>query len=158
MNEEWKGLSLAELIDLLEPVREPAPISMSPQTIGWVWLGLFVLVVAALLFWRVAQHRRRNAYRRAALAELSQSAPDASALALLVRRTALAAYPRSSVASLFGETWLAFLDKAYGGNGFSNGPGKVLATAPYQGETADEPLKQLVKVWIEKHRKELPDA
>ncbi|MEL7524202.1 MAG: DUF4381 domain-containing protein [Pseudomonadota bacterium] len=158
MNEEWKGLSLPELIDLLEPVREPAPISMSPQTIGWVWLGLFVLVVAALLFWRVAQHRRRNAYRRAALAELAQSAPDASALALLVRRTALAAYPRSSVASLFGETWLAFLDKAYGGNGFSNGPGKVLATAPYQGETADEPLKQLVKVWIEKHRKELPDA
>lgn len=158
MNEEWKGLSLAELIDLLEPVREPAPISMAPQTIGWVWLGLFVVVIAALLFWRFAQHRRRNAYRRAALAELAQLAPDASALAQLVRRTALAAYPRSSVASLFGETWLAFLDKAYGGNGFSNGPGKVLAAAPYQGETADEPLRQLVKVWIEKHRKELPDA
>lgn len=158
MNEEWKGLSLAELIDLLEPVREPAPISMAPQTIGWVWLGILVLVIAALLIWRFVQHRRRNAYRRAALAELAKSATDASALALLVRRTALAAYPRSSVASLFGETWLTFLDRAYGGNGFSSGPGKVLATAPYQAETADEPLRQLVKVWIENHRRELPDA
>ncbi|WP_420332310.1 DUF4381 domain-containing protein [Roseibium sp.] len=158
MNEEWKGLSLAELIDLLEPVPEPAPVSMAPQTIGWVWLGLIVFVLVAALVWYLARRWRRNAYRRAALAELAHSAPDTSSLALLVRRTALAAYPRSSVASLFGETWLVFLDKAYGGSGFSNGPGKVLATAPYKGETTDEPLRQLVKEWIEKHRRELPDA
>lgn len=158
MNEEWKGLSLAELIDLLEPVPEPAPISMAPQTIGWVWLGLILLVLIAVLVWRLAQRWRRNAYRRAALAELAQSAPDASSLALLVRRTALAAYPRSAVASIFGENWLAFLDRSYGGSGFSRGAGKVLATAPYQGETTDEPLRLLVKEWIKKHRRELPDA
>lgn len=158
MNEEWKGLSLAELIDLLEPVPEPAPISMAPQTIGWVWLGLVVLLLFAFVLWRLARHWRQNAYRRAALAELARSTPDSSSLALLVRRTALAAYPRSTVASLFGETWLTFLDKAYGGSGFSNGPGKVLATAPYQGEAVDEPLRLLVKEWIKKHRKELPDA
>lgn len=158
MNEEWKGLSLAELIDLLEPVPEPAPISMAPQTIGWVWLGLVVLLLFAFVLWRLARHWRQNAYRRAALAELARSSPDSSSLALLVRRTALAAYPRSTVASLFGETWLTFLDKAYGGSGFSNGPGKVLATAPYQSEAVDEPLRLLVKEWIKKHRKELPDA
>lgn len=158
MNEEWKGLSLAELIDLLEPVPEPAPISMVPQTMGWVWLGLLLLVICAALIWMLVRRWRRDAYRRAALAELGKTAQDASSLARLVRRTALAAYPRSAVASLFGDSWLTFLDEAYGGNGFSNGPGKVLATAPYQKELAGEPLRQLVKEWIKRHRREFPDA
>lgn len=158
MNEEWKALSLAELIDLLEPVPEPAPISMAPQTLGWVWLGLLALVLLSVLVWHLLKRWRRDAYRRAALGELAHSAPDASSLALLVRRTALAAYPRAAVASLFGDAWLTFLDKTYGGSGFSDGPGKALATAPYQDETAGEPLRLLVKEWIKKHRRELPDA
>src|SRR5262245_3171457 len=44
-----------------------------------------------------------------------------SALALLVRRTALAAFPRQEVASLAGPAWLAFLDRSYGGHEFSQG-------------------------------------
>nr|WP_319387401.1 DUF4381 domain-containing protein [uncultured Roseibium sp.] len=157
MNEEWKGLNLAELIELLEPVPEPAPISMAPQTMGWVWLGLVLLLLCAALTRILVQRWRRDAYRRAALAELGTSAQDASSLARLVRRTALAAYPRSAVASLFGNSWLTFLDDAYGGSGFSNGPGKVLSTAPYQQEPAGEPLRLLVKEWIKRHRRELPD-
>lgn len=157
MHEEWKGLSLAELIDLLEPVPEPAPISMAPQTMGWVWLGLMLLVLGAALVWMFLRRWRRDAYRRAALAELGNTAQDASSIARLVRRTALAAYPRSAVASLFGDSWLTFLDDAYGGSGFSNGPGKVLATAPYQEEPAGEPLTLLVKEWIKRHRRERSD-
>lgn len=157
MHEEWKGLSLAELIDLLEPVPEPAPISMAPQTMGWVWLGLMLLVLGAALVWMFLRRWRRDAYRRAALAELGNTAQDASSLAHLVRRTALAAYPRSAVASLIGDKWLTFLDDAYGGSGFSNGPGKVLATAPYQEEPAGEPLRLLVKEWIKRHRRERSD-
>ena len=118
MNEAWQGLNLPELIDLLEPVPEPAPISMAPQTIGWLWLGLALLIFCALLVWRFARHWRRNAYRRAALAELARSAPDASSLALLVRRTALAAYPRSAVASLYGDRWLRFLTRRMAAAGF----------------------------------------
>ena len=33
------------MIDLLEPAPEPDPVSMWPQTMGWLWLGLILLVL-----------------------------------------------------------------------------------------------------------------
>ena len=46
MTEDLAGLTLVELLDLLEPVVEPPPVPLWPQTQGWIWLGL---AVAALL-------------------------------------------------------------------------------------------------------------
>ncbi|MEO9528981.1 MAG: DUF4381 domain-containing protein, partial [Roseibium sp.] len=77
---------------------------------------------------------------------------EASRLAGLLRRTALSAYPRAEVASLHGAEWLAFLDRAYGGSAFSEGPGWHLIAAPYRPETTQEPLKPLVRTWIKMHR------
>lgn len=156
MKEEWKGLGLAELIDLLEPVPEPLPVSMVPQTAGWIWLGLMLLGSFIFLLIRIRQFRRRSAYRREALRELARCGDDPVALAVLLRRTALAAYPRTVVASLFGEDWLKFLDQAYGGNGFTSGPGRLLGTLPYEsGDGAGKDgLNPLVGEWIRRHRRE----
>lgn len=154
MNEDWKGLNLAELIDLLEPVPEPPPVSMLPQTAGWIWLALLLLAIAFYLIRRFWHSWQRNAYRRAALSELAHCSGDIEQLARLVRRTALAAYPRARVASLFGKDWLQFLDRAYGGDGFSNGPGKVLATGPYRGGSAEDRVEELVRVWIKQHQRD----
>lgn len=155
MNEDWQGLSLVELLDRLEPVPEPAPISMWPQTIGWLWLSLIVLFALGYIAYRLVRYRHRTAYRRAALAELA-NCPDDNALALLVRRTALAAYPRTRVASLSGPAWLSFLDRTGSGPDFTEGPGKSLATAPYRDTAAETGTRQAVSRWIRHHRPDQP--
>jgi Ca-activated chloride channel family protein len=154
MKDEWKGLNLVELLDLLEPVPEPEPISMMPQTVGWLWLLLFLAALFVLFGRKLVKHRKENAYRNQALDELAQSSDDPTVLSNLIRRTALAAYPRYSVASLSGSDWLEFLDRSYGGKEFTSGHGQALASAPYR-ENSDAPnLKPLVKDWIRSHRRD----
>src|SRR3954468_24052170 len=118
---------LAGLIDI--PL--PQEVSLLPQT--WPSRIAIVLIVvsAAGAIWRFVHHRRANRYRREALSELdrirqtSDAAPRrlADQLALLVRRTALGAFPRQTIAPLTGTAWLAFLDRSYGGGGVWRGVG-----------------------------------
>lgn len=152
MNDDWQGLSLVDLLDLLEPVPEPAPISMLPQTIGWLWLLLIVLLAFGYIFYRLVRYRQRTAYRRAALAELATGPDDATTLARLVRRTALEAYPRAHVASLSGRAWLSLLNRTGACSDFSDGPGAQLATAPYRDTATETGTKQAVSRWIRHHR------
>ncbi len=154
MSEHLEGLNLVELLDALEPIPEPAAIPLTPQTAGWLWLGAALIAVAVVLIIRHIKTRRANAYRRAALKELSETQDDAARIALLLRRTALAAYPRARVAGLIGSDWLAFLDQSFDGTGFRDGPGQLLATAPYQGSTKDPALTSLARQWIETHQQE----
>ncbi|KXG87558.1 DUF4381 domain-containing protein [Agrobacterium bohemicum] len=97
----------------------PEPVSWLPQTWGWVLVAavLTVGIVIAALRW--TSRYRANAYRREALAMLEpirrlleQPATRSDGfrqLGELVKRTALAAWPRSEVASLSNEDWVAFL-------------------------------------------------
>ena len=151
MNDEFKGLDLVGLLDLLEPVPEPPAVSMIPQTPGWIVVG----VLLALLIWwglrRYLHHRRANAYRRAALMELPETQDDPVRIAALLRRTALVAFPRASVAGLHGAGWLQFLEDSFSGSGFVDGPGQVIADAPYRGGQADPELTVLARDWIRHH-------
>jgi len=157
--------SLSNLRDIVEP----AGITWWPVAPGLVLLGLLMLFWTAfigLLWWRRWQ---RNAYRRAALQELAaieerihhpQTRNEGiRQLSMLLKRVALAAYPRTAVASLTGDRWNAFLDRQIGGDTFSNGHGKVLVLAmadPNPGEnltTSDcRPLIEAVRRWITGHR------
>jgi hypothetical protein len=141
----------------------PREVSLWPQT----WEAriaialLFAVVIAAT--WRLMRYRRANRYRREALAELDQVGYQGSSaraelltrLTLLVRRTALAAFPREQVASLVGPAWLAFLDRSYGGQEFSQGVGRLLVSGPYQQIPPDaaelQSLSGLVRRWIKVH-------
>ncbi|HYC18146.1 MAG TPA: DUF4381 domain-containing protein [Pseudolabrys sp.] len=149
---------VAGLIDI--PL--PMPISLWPTTLTSRIVIALLVAAAFLSIWRFAKHWHANRYRRAALAELEQilrsadagPAPPGAALALLVRRTALAAFPRDKIAPLAGPAWLAFLDKSYGGHEFSNGVGRALETAPYARPSDAEnvtPLAELVRRWIRSH-------
>src|SRR5262245_29760924 len=142
----------------------PAQVSLWPQTPA---AQIAIVVLAAGLIagtWWLVRHYRANRYRRAALRELGAievrlaSAPEAdlsAALASLVRRTALAAFPRAQVAALAGPAWLAFLDRTSGRSDFSQGPGQALEIAAYRGAPADAPrqraLMGLVRDWIRTH-------
>ena len=148
--------NLVDLLDKLVVPPEPAPVSMVPQTAGWIIVAALLLVMMALAVVRHVRQRRRNAYRRAALAALEDAGDDPAQIAVVLRRCALAAYPRAKVAGLSGEDWLAFLDETLGRSAFSSGPGQHLATAPYRATTPASPeLAALARDWITGHRSEI---
>ena len=151
MKDEFSGLNLVQLLDLLEPVPEPPAPSLWPQTAGWLWLGLAIAVMLIWIVRRIILRRRANAYRRAALAAVADAGDEPVALAEILRRTALSAYPRSEVASLSGDAWLSFLDRTGGGSAFHDGPGRVLAAAPYKRSESVPGLGQVVADWIRLH-------
>jgi hypothetical protein len=93
-----------------------------------------------------------NRYRREALREI-ESCPDEQ-IDVLVKRCALAAWPRERVASLSGQRWLEFLDESYEGRRFTEGPGRPLAEEVYRNASSfDVPaLRQLAREWIRRHR------
>lgn len=150
---------VAGLIDI--PL--PREVSLWPQTWEARIATILVLGFAIALVWRVVHVRRANRYRRAALAELeaikraSSPAPTEllARLSLLVRRTALAAFPRQQVAPLVGPAWLSFLDHSYGGREFSEGVGRLLVTGPYRNGAPEDAelasLVALVRRWIKVH-------
>lgn len=139
----------------------PPLVSLWPQT--WTARIAIACVLAAFVVWLCwfVRHRWLNRYRRDAIAELerlTRSPADrdqiSTGLALLVRRTALAAFPREHVAELTGPAWLSFLDRSYGGTEFSDGPGRDLETSIYRPSSGDEglsPLIDLVRRWIKVH-------
>jgi hypothetical protein len=124
-----------ELLQMAEVVESPPP-SWRPQTIGWPVAGAIVLALLAFAAWRWWRHYRANRYRREALAELARlradmsASPQARALALvamaeLIKRTALAVWPRAQVAGMAGAEWAQFL-QAHAGKAGAAVP--VLAT------------------------------
>lgn len=141
----------------------PREVSLLPQT--WeARLAMIVLIAAVgAAVWRYAHLRRANRYRREALAELARIAHAnnsgaselLSSLTMLVRRTALAAFPREQIAPLIGPAWLSFLDRSYGGEEFSHGVGRLLASGPYRQRPPDgaelQSLLHLVRRWIRGH-------
>jgi Domain of unknown function (DUF4381) len=149
---------VAGLIDI--PL--PQEVSLWPETWASRIAIVVLLVTAAIAIWRLISYRRANRYRREALAELKQTlaanpSPNelAMQLSLLLRRTALAAFPREQVAPLSGAAWLAFLDRSSSGTEFSRGPGRWLASAPYARTEPDDsqrsPLIELTRRWIRGH-------
>ncbi len=158
MTDEYAGLNLIDLLERLEPIPEPEAVSLFPQTQGWVWLGALVVALLFVLARRGLRAYQANGYRRAALREVDRIGSDPIALAAILRRTALTAYPRADVASLFGADWLAFLDLAYGGTEFSAGQGHLLASTPYRNEASSAQLQKLAATWIRRHSASLPEA
>ena len=155
MSDDLPGLSLVDLYDRLIQPEAPAPVSMWPQTAGWVWLGVFFLLLVLFSSWRFYEWRRATAYRRAALVALKEAGDDPVAIADVLRRTALAGFPRERVASLYGADWLAFLDQTAPSGGFSaSEAGAVLAAAPYRSQDPHHDLPALAETWIRNHRGE----
>jgi len=147
----------------------PDPVSWVPRTIGWyAAFGLILLVAGWWVYGRLRRFRK-NRYRRLALEELAvierelqrpeKRSKSLSEIPVLLKRTAISAFPRSEVADLSGERWLAFLDKTMGGKNFTEGEGRLLpelAYAPVQriAQFSDEQigiLLQLVRHWIKGH-------
>jgi LPXTG-motif cell wall-anchored protein len=156
-------------LEKLHEIIVPAPVSWTPQTAGWYVIFGLVLLAAGWWFYRRLRRFRGNRYRRMALEELAvierelqQPEQRAKALAeipALLKWTALEAFPRSEVAALTGEQWLAFLDRNLGGKDFKEGPGRFLSELAYApaektARFSDESIRnllQLIRRWTKRH-------
>ena len=96
----------------LAPLREPLAVGWGPLARGW-WalLSLAVAVLIALAMW-YRRRRQKNRYRRLALLELAhlrEQRAKRDQLNRLLKAAALRAFPQERIASLHGQSWLAFL-------------------------------------------------
>ncbi|MDL2402681.1 DUF4381 domain-containing protein [Rhizobium mayense] len=152
----------------LHDIAMPTPVSWTPQTWGWMVLGLILLAGLMIAFLLWLRHYRANAYRREARRILEgieirirnpETRQDAiQELAGLLKRTALAAWPRDEVASLSGAAWVRFLDDhAEGGAGHKLA--RLLDDAEYRNGSDTDGLPQndgddiaaAARRWIERH-------
>ena len=149
----------------LADIALPPPVSYMPQTWGWAALAILALLAVVVLLAMWLKHRRANRYRREALAELDalidQGAVSTDAidfqqkLAEIVKRTALAAWKRETVAGLAGAAWAQFIAANGPGKGRTEALTKLVDDREYSVRpmSADEraALAAAAHEWIEKH-------
>lgn len=144
----------------------PPPVPYEPKTAGWYVLAGVLLVVMGYGATRAVRRYRRDAYRRMSLGELrglkSRIGTDRHRVLLelpcLLKRSALAVFPREQVASLHGQTWLDFLEEKGPGT-FSQSSKAALLTLTLGSpedlpSAADGELMNSVGSWIRRHRSE----
>ena len=147
------------LLQSLHDIHLPAAIGLWPLAPGWYGLiGLVLVSVVAgiLLGWRWL---RRGQIKREALrliAEIEkiyqaqpQSQLTSAALNELLKRVALAYFPRDRVAGLHGKDWLNFLQATSKQLDFS-AQGEALICGPYQPTQLQDlgPVFVLARRWI----------
>lgn len=118
-------------LDRLHDIVAPSPVSLwwPPAPGWWIVLGIILAAVVWLLFRRWSSWRA-GAYRRRAIEEMNTMS-NIRLLPELLKRTALAAYPRETVASLTGDKWLAFLNESAPEAWFQGDTGETLKTLQY---------------------------
>ncbi len=154
----------------LRDIHLPAMPSAWPPAPGWWMLAALMLALLAWIGYAALRRQRIRQARRRILDEIArleaQLAPGNAAtvlsgLSVLLRRLALLRYPQDNVAGLTGLAWLRFLDASSASTGFCEGPGRVLATGPYQRDLPEDfdatGLLTLVRQWVERNTGK-PDA
>lgn len=141
--------SLSNLRDIVAP----DPVSWWPLAPGWY--GVIAIAAVAIVWFSIRAWKqwKANAYRRSALMIL-EDAEDSSAIATTLKRTALAAFPRSEVASLTGDAWCDWLEE--------KGPGPIEANARQslarsvfaRGDIDIEAMRGYAVSWVKEHRVE----
>ena len=161
MSEEVVEKALAPTsLDLLEDIVVPDSVSWWP--LAPVWWVLIAIVVGASACWVFFAYRRwkSNAYRRAALRELEALGDGAAGIPALMKRAALAVWPRSEIAGLSGERWIAFL-RDTSPDSFDDQSAEALLEVGYRrdgnldaGQRSS--LVRSAKRWIATHRRPKP--
>ncbi|HSC68393.1 MAG TPA: DUF4381 domain-containing protein [Cellvibrio sp.] len=166
--------SQASPLDQLADIHLPDGVSWWPLAPGW-WILLTLVAAAAIGFFIWRRRKQQNHYRVIALQELNtiysryNESQDAAsylqALSILLRRTALTAYPRSFNASIKGIEWLNWLDTVHpaANEKFSGELGKPLVNNLYQKNPHIDAstLHRISAAWINghrNHRQKLPAA
>ena len=135
----------------LHDIVEPPPVAWWPPAPGWYVLIALALIAFGYLLIRAWSHWRANAYRREALRELA-GADSVAAVSELLRRTALAFAPRSTLAELTGSQWPLWLAQR-SPVAMPSEVSHTLTTDVYRPQAGNlAALKAYAAVWIRRHR------
>jgi len=156
----YDGLNLPELLELMHGLVMPDPVSLTPITPAWLILAGWLLAMLILAARYLMKRRRLNRYRREALAVLRTienekdlcPVESAQRIAALIKRTALAAYPRREVASLSGKDWAKFLKESANNDRQIADAAEMLAAAAYRPDADGRKLSAPARRWIRLHR------
>ena len=144
----------------LRDIHLPSHISFWPPAPGWFLIAFIILALAASSLFIYYSYKKKNARKTQALLQLHalerrwQTCKNPKLiieeLSTLLRRAALAKYPRQNVAGLHGNLWLAFLDQSGETNEFREGAGRQLISAPYRKSHYGNlnKLFELIKEWM----------
>lgn len=147
----------------------PEAATWWPLANGWYFLFGLLLVFLAWFIYTSIQHRIKNRYRRAALHQLHLLAQEVNKtgkrdsvlrqIPILLKRTALTAYPRRQLASLTGKSWHDFLNSKSGTPWFTESICHSLDHISYSVGNLDtvdaEAVSELLKAckhWLKHHQ------
>ena len=126
--------------------------------------GLLLLMLRWWLRWQAEAYRREglslSVKIETQLTSAAHTTEGLAALGALLKRVALAAFPREAVAPLYGEAWLHFLENTCPDCRFTTGPGRLLSDAAFDPSKAalirpeeGRQLAALAQTWIRNHRR-----
>jgi hypothetical protein len=133
--------SLSNLRDIVLP---DTPGFWPPAPGVWIVLGILAAVLI-IICWKWFSFRKRNLYRKAGLA-LMGNVKTVYDLSVLLKRVALAVFPREQVASLYGKDWVDFLNQTCPECNFSE---EVMKNP---GNEVGRRLLKTSHSWIKNHR------
>lgn len=141
-------------LDVLRDIVVPPPVPWWPLAPGWWVLLMATVLIGALLGRRALRRRRSNAYRRAALSQL-RDAGSTGDVNTILKRAALAAFPRAGVARLTGPDWSRWLLET-GGADLDAEVAETLAVGPFHREHRADlaAVKDFARRWIRRHRRQ----
>lgn len=145
-------------LDAMHDIVVPDPVSWWPLATGWY--VMLALIVSGLIYFLYRSLRlwQFNAYRREALKEL-ETADQPANISELLRRTALAVAPRSTIASQQESSWPRWLESTCPAS-MSERVATQLTYGPYRVTSTDEDvleLKEYASIWIKQHQIPLSD-
>lgn len=135
---------ISSLNNLREIILPEAPPFWPPAP-GVLIILFFILSAIVYITYRLVLYRRKNRYRKAGLL-LLDDVETVYELSVLLKRVALAVFPREQVASLHGQEWQQFLNDTCSSCSFSN---SILSNN--NNSTVDLELIDCARIWIKKH-------
>jgi hypothetical protein len=149
----------ADPLAQLKDIHLPDPISWWPLAPGWYLLIAFIIFLFIVVMYQAyTRHRnalpKKNALQllttyRACYEKEGNAQWVSSQTSELLKRVALAYYPRANVANLCGEEWLNFLNQTAKGIDF-NSVKYMLLHSPFKNKVTENPTPFLDKAeqWI----------
>ena len=147
---------VADPLAELRPLHLPPEIGWWPPAPGWWLLALMLMAFVAwvMIVWRRGA-ARREALRIIRSVERSELAGSALAqqVNLLLRRYAMACYPRQKAEALAGDAWLEFLHRHGAGRDFTSTAAQALTGAAFalNADVDRGALVDLARHWIKKN-------
>lgn len=156
MNQTIAQASLDNLHDIIVP----EAIGLFPLAPGWFIVILLALALCFHFALKAYKYYERTLYKREALRELQsyskESRDDMLALLSLAKRVAIAAYGRTQIAKLSGESWWDFMEKhskVKVGKELRSELSDLLYDTSKQNESSQHAaVKEMVTLWIRSHK------